>query len=374
MREVKGQEPMIFTGNANRLLAEEIAAKLGVPLENAEIGKFSDGETRVVISGDVRDRDIYVIQPTSAPVNDNLMELILMIDALRESSAGNITAVIPYFGYARQDQCPDDIHAPISAKIVAGMITSAGADQVVTVDLHAGQIQGFFSKPVDHLSAKPVLLSDIKRNYDANITIVSPDAGGMKRARKVAKWLPDANVAMIDKRRPKDNEVEVMNVVGDVSGQTCIIVDDIVDTAGTLCEAAKALKNNGAARVVAYISHPVLSGKAIDKINASCLDELVVTDTIPLSDEAKKCSRIRVIGMADLLAQAIHRIHCGESLTQLIELSCEQAVKVQAVPQAKSPSVYGLSDIFAKKAAARAAEEKPAPVVGIPGLSKSTAA
>ncbi|HTM63473.1 MAG TPA: ribose-phosphate pyrophosphokinase [Gammaproteobacteria bacterium] len=345
---------MIFNGNANPELADSIAKRLNVEPGQAMISKFSDGETQVEILQSVRNRDVFVVQPTSAPTNDNLMELILMIDALREASARQITAVIPYFGYARQDRRPDGKRAPISAKVVANQITAAGATRVVTVDLHADQIQGFFSQPVDNLYATPVFLKDIRQKYDSDITIVSPDAGGIKRARELAKWLPNSQLAVIDKRRPKANEVEVMNIMGEVRGRDCVIIDDIIDTGGTLCQAAVMLKKNGAASVSAYITHPVLSGRAIENINASVLDELIVTDTIPLSEAAKKCPRIRTISLSELLAEAIHRIHYGKSLTELAKVSCEQAAvnDVQSSPR-NSPSLFSRNGMFAEQTAAK---------------------
>ena len=337
---------MLFTGNANPELAASIAKKLNLPLGKAVIGKFSDGETQIEISESVRNKDVFIIQPTSSPTNDNLMELVLMIDALREASAKSITAVLPYFGYARQDRRPDGKRAPISSKVVANQITAAGATHVVTIDLHAEQIQGFFSKPVDNLYATSAFLKDVRDRYDNNdVVVVSPDAGGTKRARELSKWMPGSMLAIIDKRRPKANEVEVMNILGDVRGKICVMVDDIVDTGGTLCKGAEALKKQGAARVVAYVTHPVLSGRALDIINSSDIDELVVSDTIRLSDAAKRCPRIRQISLSDLFAEAIHRIHYGDSLSELAKSRCEQ---VLAEPKsANRPYLLSSNGFFA---------------------------
>ena len=283
---------MLFSGNANPKLAGDIAEYLGIPLGQAEVGKFSDGEIAVDIAENVRGKDVFVIQPTCRPTNDNLMELVVLTDALRRASASRITAVVPYFGYARQDRRPRSARVPITAKVVADMMVSVGVDRVLTVDLHADQIQGFFDVAVDNIYATPVLLDDIVSSRYEDLIVVSPDIGGVVRARAIAKQLDDADLAIIDKRRPKANQAEVMNIIGDVAGRTCIIVDDIVDTAGTLCNAAKALKEKGAKKVVAYCTHPVLSGKALQNISGSELDELVVTDTIPLQPEMANCSQV----------------------------------------------------------------------------------
>jgi ribose-phosphate pyrophosphokinase len=308
---------MVFTGNANPALAEKVARKLHIPLGNADVAKFSDGEVAVEINENVRGKDVFVLQSTCAPTNDNLMELIVMIDALKRASATRITAVVPYFGYSRQDRRVRSSRVPISAKVVADMMVSVGVDRVLTVDLHAEQIQGFFTCPVDNIYGSPVLNDDIERTNYENLIVVSPDIGGVVRARAVAKQLNDVDLAIIDKRRPQANEAQVMNVIGDVDGRTCLLVDDMVDTAGTLCKAADALKHKGAQRVVAYCTHPVLSGKAVDNINNSQLDELVVTDTIPLSEAAGGCARIRQLTIADLLAEAMRRVSNEESISAL---------------------------------------------------------
>jgi len=308
---------MVFSGNANLELAEEIAARLDMPLGRMVVGQFSDGEVMVEIEENVRGRDVFVVQPTSTPTNDNLMELLVMIDALRWASAGRITAVIPYFGYARQDRRPRSARVPITARLVAKMIGTAGANRVLTMDLHSDQVQGFFDLPVDNIYASPILLGDIWRQKYPNLIVVSPDVGGVVRARALAKRLDDAELAIIDKRRPKANEAQVMHIIGDVEGRSCVLVDDLVDTAGTLCKAAKALKNEGAARVVAYCTHPVLSGPALKNINESELDELVVTNSIPLSAEAKESARIRQLSIAVLLAESIRRISNEESVSSL---------------------------------------------------------
>lgn len=308
---------MVFSGNANLPLAEGIARKLNMRLGHATIGRFIDGEIAVEIEENVRGREIFIIQPTCTPINENLMELLIMIDAFRRSSASVITAVIPYYGYARQDRRIRSTRVPITAKLVAKMITSAGADRVLTVDLHADQIQGFFDVPVDNVYASPILLGDVWRQKYPNLIVVSPDVGGVVRARALAKRLDDADLAIIDKRRPKANEAKVMNIIGDVAGRTCIMVDDLVDTAGTLCKAASALKDHGALRVVAYCTHPVLSGPAINNITQSVLDELVVTDTIPLNIEAQQCSKIRQLSVAEMLAETLRRITVGESVSSL---------------------------------------------------------
>jgi ribose-phosphate pyrophosphokinase len=308
---------MVFSGNANLPLAEGIARKLNMRLGLATIGRFIDGEIAVEIEENVRSREVFIVQPTCSPINENLMELLIMIDAFRRSSASVVTAVIPYFGYARQDRRIRSARVPITAKLVARMITAAGADRVLTVDLHADQIQGFFDVPVDNVYASPILLGDVWRQKYPNLIVVSPDVGGVVRARALAKRLDDADLAIIDKRRPRANEARVMNIIGDVAGRTCIMVDDLVDTAGTLCKAAAALKDHGALKVVAYCTHPVLSGPAVDNIARSVLDELVVTDTIPLQDEAQNCVKIRQLSVAEMLAETIRRIAVGESVSSL---------------------------------------------------------
>jgi len=307
---------MLFTGTANPELAQSIADKLTIPLGDATVGKFSDGEITVELNENVRGRDVFIVQPTCAPTNDNLMELIFMADALGRASAGRITAVVPYFGYARQDRRVRSARVPISAKVAADMMVAVGVDRVLTVDLHSEQIQGFFAVPVDNVYGSPVLLSDIESRKFDDLIVVSPDIGGVVRARAVAKQL-DIDLAIIDKRRPRANESEVMNLIGDVTGRTCILVDDMVDTAGTLCGAARALKGFGADKVVAYCTHPVLSGKALDNINNSELDELVVTDSIPLSAEIRNCSRIRQLSLAPMLAECVRRICNEESLSAM---------------------------------------------------------
>lgn len=308
---------MVFSGNANPSLAKGIARKLHVPLGKATVSSFSDGEVAVEIEENVRGKSVYVIQPTCEPTNDNLMELLVMVDALRRASAREIVAVIPYYGYARQDRRSRSSRVPISAKLVAEMIETAGASRVLTVDLHADQIQGFFDIPVDNVYASPLLLGDIWRQKNPELIVVSPDVGGVVRARALAKRLDDADLAIIDKRRPKPNEAKVMNIIGEVAGRTCILVDDLVDTAGTLCQAAAALKENGALKVCAYCTHPVLSGKAIENLNGSVLDELVVTDTIPLGEKGEQCSKIRQLSVAEMLAETIRRMHAGESVSSL---------------------------------------------------------
>jgi len=308
---------MVFSGNANRPLAESIANYLNLPLGKAVVGRFSDGEVLVEIMENVRGQDVFVVQPTCAPTNDNLMELLVMIDAMRRSSAYRVTAVVPYFGYSRQDRRPRSARVPITAKVVANMFESVGADRLVTVDLHADQIQGFFDIPVDNVYASPVLLGDVWKHKSNDLIVVSPDVGGVVRARAIAKNLDDAELAIIDKRRPRPNEAKVMNVIGDVEGRACILVDDLVDTAGTLCEAARALKEKGAAKVAAYCTHPVLSGPAVANIEKSVLDELVVTDTIPLRADAKACKRIRQLSIAEMLAETIRRISREESVSSL---------------------------------------------------------
>lgn len=307
---------MVFTGNANPQLAERVVSKLGIPMGDATVSKFSDGEVYVELNENVRGRDVFVLQPTCAPTNDNIMELIVMVDALRRASAGRITAVVPYFGYARQDRRVRSARVPISAKVVADMMVSVGIDRVLTVDLHAEQIQGFFDVPVDNVYGSPVLLADVERQNFEKPIVVSPDIGGVVRARAVAKQL-DIDLAIIDKRRPAANASEVMNLIGEVEGRTCLLVDDMVDTAGTLCNAAAALKQRGAQAVVAYCTHPVLSGKAIENINGSLLDELVVTDSIPLNGAAETCSRIRQLTLSTMLAEAMRRISNEESLSAM---------------------------------------------------------
>jgi ribose-phosphate pyrophosphokinase len=308
---------MVFSGNANLSLAEGIVRKLNMRLGMASVGRFSDGEVAVEIEENVRGREVFLVQPTCTPINENLMELLIMIDAFRRSSASVITAVIPYYGYSRQDRRTRSARVPISAKLVAKLISAAGADRVLTVDLHADQIQGFFDVPVDNVYASPILLGDVWRQQYPNLMVVSPDVGGVVRARALAKRMDDADLAIVDKRRPRPNESKVMNIIGDVEGRTCVMVDDLVDTAGTLCKAAKALKDNGADKVVAYCTHPVLSGPAVDNIDASVLDELVVTDTIPLGSVAQKCPKIRVLSVAEMLAETIRRIAVGESVSSL---------------------------------------------------------
>jgi len=309
---------MVFTGNANPALANEIARTLGIPLGNAGVSLFSDGEINIEIRENVRGNDVFVVQPTCAPTNRHLMELIFMIDALRRASAGRITAVVPYFGYARQDRRVRSVRVPISAKVVADMLSNAGVDRVLTVDLHAEQIQGFFNCTVDNVYGAPVLLGDIERQNYKNLQVVSPDVGGVVRARAVAKQL-DCDLAIIDKRRPSSNQSEVMNLIGEVEGRTCVLVDDIVDTAGTLCKAAEALKKNGATKVVAYATHAVLSGKAIENIKNSQLDELVVTNSIPLREDAKKCEKIRTLSLGKLLGESVRRISNEESISAMFD-------------------------------------------------------
>lgn len=309
---------MVFSGNANPELANEIARTLGIPLGNAGVSLFSDGEINIEIRENVRGNDVFVVQPTCAPTNRHLMELILMIDALRRASAGRITAVVPYFGYARQDRRVRSVRVPISAKVVADMLSNAGVDRVLTVDLHAEQIQGFFNCTVDNVYGAPVLLGDIERQNYENLLVVSPDVGGVVRARAVAKQL-DCDLAIIDKRRPSSNQSEVMNLIGEVEGRTCVLVDDIVDTAGTLCKAAEALKKNGATKVVAYSTHAVLSGSAIENIKNSQLDELVVTNSIPLREDAKKCGKIRTLSLGKLLGESVRRISNEESISAMFD-------------------------------------------------------
>lgn len=308
---------MVFSGNANLALSEGIVKKLNMRLGMATVGRFSDGEVAVEIEENVRGKDIFVIQPTCSPTNENLMELLVMIDALHRASASRITAVMPYYGYARQDRRSRSARVPISAKLVAKMIEQAGANRILTVDLHADQIQGFFDIPVDNVYSSPILLGDVWRQKYKDLIVVSPDVGGVVRARALAKRLDDADLAIIDKRRPKANVAEIMHIIGDVDGRSCVLIDDLVDTAGTLCHAAAALKKHGAVKVVAYCTHAVLSGSALRNINSSELDELVVTDTIPLSQEAAGFGRIRQLSVAEMLAETIRRIAVGESVSSL---------------------------------------------------------
>jgi ribose-phosphate pyrophosphokinase len=308
---------MLFTGNANIELANDIARHLKIPLGKASVGRFSDGEIAVEIQENVRGRDVFIIQSTCAPTNDNLLELIIMADAIRRASAARITAVVPYYGYARQDRRVRSSRVAISAKVVADMLTAAGFDRMLTVDLHAEQIQGFFYMAVDNVYASPVILDDIRKGDSRSLQIVSPDVGGVLRARAIAKRLNDADLAIIDKRRPEPNQVQVMNIIGDVNNRDCILIDDIIDTAGTLCQAAQALKDEGATTVRAYCTHAVLSGPAISNIMASSLDEIVVTDTIPLSSEAKNCGKIRTLSLASMLAEAIYRVSESESISSM---------------------------------------------------------
>ncbi|MCL6270343.1 ribose-phosphate pyrophosphokinase [Sansalvadorimonas sp. 2012CJ34-2] len=307
---------MVFAGNSNPELVQKVVDHLHIPLGKASIGRFSDGEIAFEIQENVRGKDVFIIQSTCAPTNDNLMELLVMADAMRRSSAHRVTAVMPYFGYARQDRRPRSSRVPISAKVVADMIASVGVDRVLTVDLHADQIQGFFDIPVDNIYGSPVLLDDIERRGFENLMVVSPDHGGVVRARAFAKHL-NTGLAIIDKRRPEANKAEVMNIIGDVEGRTCILVDDMVDTAGTLCQAAKALKAKGAIKVVAYASHPVLSGRALENVTNAELDELVVTNTIPLSPAAQAVDKIRALDMSPLVAESVRRISNAESISAM---------------------------------------------------------
>lgn len=308
---------MIFSGNANKALSKGIAKKLNMRLGMATVDRFSDGEVAVEIEENVRGKDIFVIQPTCHPANEHLMELLVMIDALKRASASRVTAVIPYYGYARQDRRSRSARVPISAKLVANMLATAGADHILTVDLHVEQVQGFFDIPVDNVYASPLLLGDVWRQKYENLIVISPDVGGVVRARALAKRLGDADLAIIDKRRPKANVSEIVHIIGDVSGRCCVIIDDLVDTAGTLCNAAEALKKRGALKVVAYCTHPVLSGAAAENIKHSVLDELVVTDTIPLSEELLSIDRIRQLSVAEMLAETIRRIAESESVSSL---------------------------------------------------------
>ncbi|WP_215778472.1 MULTISPECIES: ribose-phosphate pyrophosphokinase [unclassified Paludibacterium] len=307
---------MVFTGTANPELAQNVVKHLDISLGRADVGRFSDGEVALELLENVRGRDVFILQSTCAPTNDNLMEILAMADALRRASAGRITAAIPYFGYARQDRRPRSARVPISAKLVANMLTSAGIDRVLTVDLHADQIQGFFDMPVDNVYATPVLLKDMRAQRIEDLIVVSPDVGGVVRARAMAKAL-NTDLAIIDKRRPKANVAEVMNIIGDVSGRTCLIVDDMIDTANTLCKAASALKERGAQRVLAYATHPVFSGQAVDRISHSDIDQVVITDTIPLTAQALQCEKIRVVSIAGLLAETLRRINNEESVSYL---------------------------------------------------------
>ena len=307
---------VLFTGNANPVLAQEMAAHLGVVLGQASVGRFSDGEVTVEIQQNVRARDVFVVQPTCAPTNENLMELLIMVDALKRASARRITAVIPYFGYARQDRRPRSTRVPISAKVVANLLETVGVERLLTMDLHADQIQGFFDIPVDNIYASPVLLSDVQGKAYANLVVISPDVGGVVRARALAKQL-GCDLAIIDKRRPTANVSEVMHVIGEIEGRNCVIMDDMIDTAGTLVKAAEVLKARGAKSVYAYCTHPVFSGPAVERIEASQIDEVVVTNTIALSDAARACPKIRQLSVAFLFAETIRRISDGESVTSL---------------------------------------------------------
>ena len=307
---------VLFTGNANPVLAQQIASHLGVELGQASVGRFSDGEVTVEIRQNVRARDVFVVQPTCTPTNENVMELLIMVDALKRASARRITAVIPYFGYARQDRRPRSTRVPISAKVVANLLETVGVERVLTMDLHADQIQGFFDIPVDNIYASPVLLSDLKSKDHPNLVVISPDVGGVVRARALAKQL-GCDLAIIDKRRPAAGVSEVMHVIGEIDGRNCVIMDDMIDTAGTLVKAAEVLKARGARSVYAYCTHPVFSGPAVERIKASHIDEVVITNTIPLSDEAKACGKIRQLSVAFLFAETIRRISDGESVTSL---------------------------------------------------------
>ncbi len=307
---------VLFTGNANPALAQEMAKSLGVELGKATVGRFSDGEVTVELHQNVRARDVFVVQSTCAPTNENLMELLIMVDALKRASARRITAVIPYYGYARQDRRPRSMRVPISAKVVANLLETVGVERVLTMDLHADQIQGFFDIPVDNIYASPVLLSDLKSKAYPDLVVVSPDVGGVVRARALAKQL-GSDLAIIDKRRPRANVSEVMHVIGEIEGRNCVIMDDMIDTAGTLVKAAEVLKERGAKKVFAYCTHPILSGPAVDRIAGSQLDEVVITNTIPLSDAARSCKKIRQLSVAFLFAETIRRISDGESVTSL---------------------------------------------------------
>ena len=310
---------VVFSGNAHPQFAHKVVSHLHIPLGSAQVANFSDGEISIEITENVRGKDVFIVQPTSAPTNDNLMEILVMADALRRSSAGRITAVIPYFGYARQDRRPRSARVPITAKVVADMLTTVGIDRVVMIDLHADQIQGFFDIPVDNIYGTPVLLADLRQQQYHNLVVVSPDVGGVVRARAVAKQMGDIDLAIIDKRRQKANESQVMHLIGDVKDRDCVIVDDMVDTAGTLCKAAEALKQFGARRVVAYATHPVLSGKAIENLKNSVIDELVVTDTIPLSPEIQALPNIRQVSVSSMVAETIRRINNEESISAMFD-------------------------------------------------------
>jgi ribose-phosphate pyrophosphokinase len=314
---VESETLALFTGNANPALAHDIGRHLQQPIGRASVGRFSDGEVNIEIMENVRGRDVFIVQPTCPPANDHLMELLVMVDACRRASAARITAVVPYLGYARQDRRPRATRSAITAKLVADMISNSGVNRLLTLDLHSDQIQGFFAIPVDNVYGSPVLLGEVWRQQYPDLIVVSPDVGGVVRARAIAKRLDDADLAIIDKRRPRPNESKIMNIIGEVEGKTCVIIDDMVDTAGTLCVAAQALKEEGAIKVVAYITHAVLSGGAVDRIATSALDELVVTDTIPLSQAAKECPRIRQLSVASLLAETIRRIRDEESVSSL---------------------------------------------------------
>ncbi|HUF82060.1 MAG TPA: ribose-phosphate pyrophosphokinase [Burkholderiales bacterium] len=307
---------MVFTGNAHPRLAEDVVQHLNIQLGRAKVGRFSDGEVMVEILENVRGRDVFVLQTICSPTNDNLMELLVMVDALKRASAGRVTAAIPYMGYARQDRRPSSARVPITAKVVANMMTSVGVDRVLTMDLHSEQIQGFFDIPVDNIYSGPILLGDVWKRGIKDLVVVSPDVGGVVRARALAKRL-EADLAIIDKRRPRPNVATVMNIIGEVEGRSCVIIDDMVDTANTLCEAAAALKDRGAEHVLAYCTHPVLSGKAIERIAGSALDEIVVTDTIPLSEQARACKKIRVLTVSGLLAETMRRISNEDSVSSL---------------------------------------------------------
>ncbi len=307
---------MIFTGNANPPLAHAVSEHLGIPLGRAQVGTFSDGETMVELQENVRGKDVFILQSTCAPTNNNLMELIIMADALKRASAGRITAAMPYFGYARQDRRPRSARVAITAKVVADMLSAVGVNRVLMMDLHADQIQGFFNIPVDNIYATPILLADLWKQRHQNMLVVSPDVGGVVRARAIAKQL-DTDLAIIDKRRPKANVAEVMNIIGDVDGRACVIMDDIVDTANTLCKAAEAMKDRGATKVIAYCTHAVLSGGAVQRVASSAIDELVVTDTIPLSNEGQLSKKIRVVSCAQLLAESLQRVSSEESVSSL---------------------------------------------------------
>ena len=307
---------MVFTGNAIPKLAEDVVNHLHIPIGRAKVGRFSDGEVMVEILENVRGKDVFVLQSICQPTNDHLMELLVMVDALKRASAGRVTAAIPYMGYARQDRRPSSARVPITAKVVANMLTSVGVNRVLTMDLHSEQIQGFFDIPVDNIYSAPIMLGDVWKHDYKNLVVVSPDVGGVVRARALAKRL-EADLAIIDKRRPRPNVATVMNIIGEVEGRTCVIVDDMVDTANTLCEAAAALKKQGAEKVIAYCTHAVLSGKAMERISGSALDELVVTDTIPLREDARNCSHIRVLTVASLLAETMRRISNEDSVSSL---------------------------------------------------------